>query len=662
LFVACSYDGEIVCCDCEWNAVSNKLVIPDGEKLSHAAVARDGRSLIVTCGGSAPYESEYDRSMIGVIAIEHLQNTRCGGEDGDARESSVEFQLKLEYRLTGQFEFAEFVHESNQYIYIVCHTSQNGVWSQLYERVPVGESGHVEYAMIQRVGLNERGPGVAMVQPNEDNSMAAIAFSDRSVSIVDMKSMEVISHFQCLGSSAIRCLIFENNCIYTKSQTRTLDEWKIDYNSKTVSLLRSYNTAFSTVYMFCWDDERKDKMWLMTDHSLHLYDTVTQKDESVSFHSLTCCGIDFSPDGKYLVTGDFCGNVFVWDMTSHPHQIYEFSQSTNVFMSVRALKCKWSRTGDDQRVWLDVFVGTMDGNVFCWKVNLMNPEETQEPERIFALQDSITCLELQHGDDPSLLAVGTSDGMLCVMERPRPGEGSLMRIKLAIVAHRPITDNTDLRFGSINKYSEVWSVSWSPCNNYIVTASEDQTCSIWNLYGEKMHSLTGHTTAVTAVEWRKIPSLGEVLITIADDRNVMVWRLNTPQNIHYHHHQQIASRRPDHSDQEGSTSKYIDKKNKWGLYHIFTTEGFGLDWHTLTYMCVERSKNDRIAVATQNGYVFVWDIKTKQLVSRYKRHNASIEGMAWSDDEENNYLATCSSDCTINVYCMLAEATVYRNK
>jgi hypothetical protein len=50
----------------------------------------------------------------------------------------------------------------------------------------------------------------------------------------------------------------------------------------------------------------------------------------------------------------------------------------------------------------------------------------------------------------------------------------------SFVAHEPSTGPVDPNFGSLDKFAEVWSTI-SNCGklDYLVTASEDQTCKIW---------------------------------------------------------------------------------------------------------------------------------------------------------------------------------------
>lgn len=49
------------------------------------------------------------------------------------------------------------------------------------------------------------------------------------------------------------------------------------------------------------------------------------------------------------------------------------------------------------------------------------------------------------------------------------------------LAHKPIEDSTDVNFGSIKFFAEVWSLCFSPSTNEVATASEDQTIAIWKI-------------------------------------------------------------------------------------------------------------------------------------------------------------------------------------
>ena len=72
---------------------------------------------------------------------------------------------------------------------------------------------------------------------------------------------------------------------------------------------------------------------------------------------------------------------------------------------------------------------------------------------------------------------------------------------------------------------------------------------------------------------------------------------------------------------------------------------FITDWHTLTYLALERGANgDHLALVTENGYLFMLNIFTKKFIYSRKIHNGSIEALSWRGDT----LVCCASDCTFS--------------
>ena len=47
------------------------------------------------------------------------------------------------------------------------------------------------------------------------------------------------------------------------------------------------------------------------------------------------------------------------------------------------------------------------------------------------------------------------------------------------------------------------------------------------------------------------------------------------------------------------------------------------EWHTLTYLCLE-PEGHRVAVGTQNGYLFIYDIRARDLLFGEKVHLGGI--------------------------------------
>jgi len=126
--------------------------------------------------------------------------------------------------------------------------------------------------------------------------------------------------------------------------------------------------------------------------------------------------------------------------------------------------------------------------------------------------------------------------------------------------------------------------------------------------------LEGKTAAVTCVDWQPT-KVGDLLISSSDDRTVHCW-----------------------------TKHQIEEK--WELYHKFDSLYRNL---MITYCALEKH-GEKIACVTMGGYFYLWDLIGRKAISSIKSHIGSIEGLSWN--HKKNIVATCASDCCINLYAM----------
>lgn len=255
----------------------------------------------------------------------------------------------------------------------------------------------------------------------------------------------------------------------------------------------------------------------------------------------------------------------------------------------------------------ELLVGGLDGQISQCKVGgVCQP--------LLQLEGSVICMKFN--SQRATLAVGTSKGMLELYSCSLEG----LKVVTKVLAHPPKVGPQDKRFGQLTKQAEVWSLCWSPSDDRVATCSEDQTTKIWDTSDWKnLTTLTGHSFAVTSVDWKDV-GRGTLVATCSDDRTV---RLTN-----------------------GESYQLMRVLNTMDIY----------GWYTLTYLSFHPAKHSPLLLCTtQHGHVVVWDSLTAQRVTRGKMHLGSIEGLAWCEaggagEAGGGKVATVGADCVVNVF------------
>eukprot|EP01080_Neovahlkampfia_damariscottae_P002843 gene2843-4249_t len=514
------HGGEIKIWNEKWQLLSNTLDVKD-DKLTCAEWSLDGTK-ILTCTEA--------NSFIYIINVNTL-------EDG-------KIQLEIAHQKKGNFPLATFNNKNELFCLEQIYTEKiNGCNLVLFDK---------NMKEIKKTQL-EKDDVISLLASNDDRKKVALCSlnNTRNTYIVNTESLEVESQFKPAGSGGLKSILFEDDLLYFPSDNGLFQI----FNSKGEKL-KEYKIPSGCIYTIEWASKIDNLMWFVNEESLYQISLEKEKEKEkhildISLHSVTCCGVDFSHDSKLLVSGDFLGNVFLWDVEK---QIT--TKEVNIMSSVRCI-C-WKKQSKS------IQIGGMDGSVYDWNI------ETNDVQRVISLTSEVICMKWDNEEKQQKLAIGTRDGKLCLLQQELGDY--FLKTSLVFLAHPPIKDGEQNgKFGSIGKYSEIWSLKWSPKSDFIATSSEDQSTKIWNLEGKLMKELKGHTTAVTSVDWGISP-IGEVLVTCADDKKVMVWSI----------HEQF---------------------DDWELHHEFFS-GDVHGWFTLTYLALEKD-GGRIATVTQNGYMII---------------------------------------------------------
>lgn len=540
IICTCSNGGEVKLWDENWKLVS-EIHLKD-ERLTCADWRKDGSQIVVICERSSTMyilDTTLDLRLIGKVSA--IMSLVCF--------NSLSNILAVEQEYTKK---------------------ENGCGVVLYENT-------IE---SKRIFLDSTDV-ISLIGTSLDKTRIILCCMNRPrhVYILNSETLEVVNDMIVLGSGGIQCLHIDHDFFYVPSSNGSLFRYTMDGMFD-----KEFKLPSGTVYNLNWA-VRDEKWWACIDGRIHrcsVSETKVLDNEEVEYHSLTCCGVDLSPDGQFIVSGDFLGNAIIWDVKTH-----EIVDQMFIGASIRCIE--W--IGDV------ILLGGMDSNLYRWNYKLKS-----SVDQLGTHSGSIICMDMENGKKSDHIALGTSNGFLEIV--------SLRDCTTVIKfqAHPPVNEHVERdKFGSIHKFSEVWSLKWSPCNDFIATSSEDQSTKIWNLKGDCLQTIVGHTTAVTGVDWNHSP-LGEILITCADDQRIMVWSV-----------------------------KY------WKLLCEFKSDI--PEWHTLTYLSLSED-GSKVITTTQNGYCLVFCLNSKKTLVNKKFHNGSIEGLKWNGKQ----LAICSSDCTISLF------------
>ncbi|MFN6029369.1 MAG: eIF2A-related protein [Dolichospermum sp.] len=306
----------------------------------------------------------------------------------------------------------------------------------------------------------------------------------------------------------------------------------------------------------------------------------------------------YSPDGKYLVTGDSNGRVQIWNALTG-REILTFVGHSNCVNSVA-----WS--GDS----LTLASGSLDNTVKLWNVQTGDCVRTLEGHSDWVNSVAWSGLTLASGSldkTVKLWDVQTGD---CV--RTLEGHSSLVRSVAWSGDGQTLAsgsgDNTvklwDVQTGDCVRTlqghsSWVRSVAWSGLT--LASGSSDKTVNLWDvLPGDRVRPLQGHSSWGRSVAW-----CGLTLASGSSDKTVKLWDI-----------------------QSGDCIRWLEGHSSWVNSVAWSGDGLTL------------------ASGSDDKTVKLWDVQSGECLLTLMGHSNCVNSVAWSDQT----LASGSGDNTVKLW------------
>ncbi|KZT35606.1 WD40 repeat-like protein [Sistotremastrum suecicum HHB10207 ss-3] len=404
-------------------------------------------------------------------------------------------------------------------------------------------------------------------------------------------------------------------------------------------------------------------------HSISIFDRLADSMEWSNRREIEINDVralDFSPDGRSLVSGHQSGYVHVWDVDSVTRKDTESSSAKHESM-VRTVS--FSPNVADPFI-----VSSSDRSVRLWDGVTGSP--VGKPVKG---QNAYSVL---FSPDGRFIATGAWDGTISLLDRQaveqpmaeeQPDRAFLTRIVLSPDEKCLFASSPDC---SIHRFAledggrtrstgspmrghtgSIWALAISPNGKLVASGSADNTVCIWDVEAEdplhKPQVLHGHTAGVREVAF---DHRGKHLVSCGDDSTIRVWNTANWTSVELRGHDLAVSSARFYNNGDCVISGSQDKTIRIWNANNGQLIGDPLRIHKSTTLRIALSRGeDLVASSSVDGVICVWDLQSRASARRHYIHHGTsiIRSLVFASDEQ--HMLSAADDHTIRLWDLSTE-------
>ena len=371
------------------------------------------------------------------------------------------------------------------------------------------------------------------VEYSPDGRYLILANNNLETILLDAKTLQEVSH-QNVHTDTVSHVSFspDGRFVASASPDNTVVVVDVDTNKALFRLedagdVNSVEYTPDGKYLVTGDQQGEVKVW--DANPVSGYDTIGLRP-----HTARIDGMEFSPDGEHYVTAAWDNKAFIWSLND---------QSSIELVGHQGAIQDVAYSQDGKKI----ITGSFDGKVIIWDAQTGDPLLTLSKEDQWVTAVSFS-------NDGKLAVGGLEDSTVVVWDATSGDELKVLtsdQLYVYITEAKFSPDGKTLAVVSDAKYVVLWDVaSWtqkaafashtdfikglaySPDGTHIVTGSYDTTAIVWDAKtGEPLLTLSGHSQGINDVAYS--PD-GRLIATASVDGTAKLWDANTGQLLVTH--------------------------------------------------------------------------------------------------------------------------------